>query len=102
MITIDSIQIAIWLVVLVVLAAIALIVYVVYLSVRAHRQGIGAGMEELIGKTAEVKTMLQPKGTVFIEGEQWSATLDKGQAEPGEEVTITRVDGLKLYVSKKE
>jgi len=101
MITIGNLQIAIWLIVLVVIVAVAIIIFVVNLSVKAHRLGIGAGSEELIGKTAEVKKALEPRGMVFVDGEQWSAILDEGQAEPGEEVTITKVDGLKLYVTKK-
>jgi membrane protein implicated in regulation of membrane protease activity len=45
---------------------------------------------------------MEPKGMVRIEGEQWAAILEKGRAEPGEEVTITKVEGLKLRVTKKE
>ena len=45
---------------------------------------------------------MKPKGTVFIDGERWTAISEKGRMEPGEEVIITKVDGLKLYVTKKE
>jgi membrane-bound serine protease (ClpP class) len=56
----------------------------------------------LIGKTAAVKEALKPEGTVFLEGECWSAISESGPVKPGEEVVITKVDGLKLYVTKKE
>jgi membrane protein implicated in regulation of membrane protease activity len=36
-----------------------------------------------------------------VEDELWTAVIDSGTAEPEEEVTITRVDGLKLTVTKK-
>ena len=75
--------------------------FIIYKSVRAHRQQATTGREELIGKTATVKTPLHPEGTVFYRGELWTATLNQGQAEPNEEVTITRTEGLKLYVIKK-
>jgi len=68
---------------------------------KAHRRQASTGKEELIGKTATVRTTLNPKGTIFHEGEIWQAKLDEGQAEAGEEVIITRVDGLNLYVTKK-
>jgi membrane-bound serine protease (ClpP class) len=68
---------------------------------KAHRRQASTGKEELIGKTATVHTKLNPKGTIFHEGEIWKAVLDEGQAEAGEEVTITKIDGLKLYVTKK-
>ena len=62
---------------------------------------MSAGREDLVGKTAEVKTVMDPKGTVFIQGERWTAISDTGNIEPEEEVVITKVEGLKLRVSKK-
>ena len=91
-----------WLIALVIIVVIVLTVFVVWLSIRAHRHQALAGREELIGKTAEVLTVMEPKGTVFIQGERWTAILDKSRVEPGEEVTITKVDGLKLRVTKKQ
>ncbi len=91
-----------WLIVTVIICAIAFLAVTVIWGIRAHRRQIGAGREELIGKTAEVKVALEPKGVVFIQGEQWTAMSEEGRVEPGEEVIISRVDRLKLYVSKKE
>jgi len=48
-----------------------------------------------------VETVLAPKGIVFVEGERWTAVIDKGRAEPEEEVIITAVQGLKLTVTRK-
>jgi membrane-bound serine protease (ClpP class) len=75
---------------------------VIYFVVRAHRRQATTGREELPGKTATVKAALEPEGIVLHEGELWTAILDEGKAKPGEEVIITRFDGLKLYVSKKK
>ena len=71
-------------------------------GVRAHRRQVSAGREDLVGKTAEVKVALGPKGVVFIQGERWTAVLETGRVEVGEEVIINRVDGLILRVSKKK
>ena len=60
------------------------------------------GREELIGKTAMVKVALNPEGTVFIKGERWTAISEEGPVKPGEEVVIKKVDGLTLYVTKKQ
>jgi membrane-bound serine protease (ClpP class) len=70
-------------------------------GIRAHRRQASAGREELIGRTAEVEIALEPKGVVLVEGERWTAISEKGRVEPGEEVIITKVDGLKLHVTKK-
>ena len=91
-----------WLIIIVAIVFIAFLVFSVVYGIRAHRQQVLAGREELIGKTAEATTEMEPKGIVFIQGERWAAILDKGRVEPGEEVIITKVEGLKLRVTKKE
>ena len=99
---IPYIQIDLWFIILVIVVVVASLVFVIIYGIRAHRQQVSAGREDLIGKVAEVATAMEPKGTVRIEGEQWAAILDKGRAEPGEEVLITKVEGLKLRVTNKE
>ncbi len=79
----------------------AFFVFVVSRVIAAHRRQATTGKEELIGKTATVRIALNPEGMVLLKGELWTAVSETGHAEPGEEVTITRVDGLKLYVNKK-
>jgi membrane-bound serine protease (ClpP class) len=91
-----------WLIVVIVICGAALIAFVVQRVVRAHQKQVSAGREELVGKTAEVETVLDPKGIVLIEGERWAAISEKGRVKPGEEVIVTKVDGLKLRVVKKE
>jgi len=93
-------QIDPWLIVLVAIAIAAFLVVTIVLVIRAHRRRVSAGREDLIGKTAEVKTALNPKGTVLIEGEHWMAVSEDGQMEPGEEVVITKVDRLTVWVTK--
>ena len=94
-------RVDLWLIVLVAVCIVAFLAITVIWGIRAHRRQVSAGREELVGKTAEVKVALDPKGTVFVEGEQWTAISETGRVEPGEEVIITKVDGLKLYVTRK-
>ena len=57
---------------------------------------------ELIGKTAIVRVALNPEGTIFFKGERWAAISEEDEAiKPGEEVIINKLDGLTLYVTKK-
>ena len=90
-----------WLIVLVVISVVVFLAATIIWGIRAHRYQASAGREELVGKIAEVKIALKPKGVVFIQGERWTAISEEGRAEPGEEVLITKVEGLKLYVTKK-
>jgi len=91
-----------WLIAITVICITAFFAFVINRVIRAHRHQPSSGREELVGKTAVVKIALEPKGVVFIEGERWTAESEKGRIEPEEEVIITKVDGLKLWVTKKE
>jgi len=91
-----------WLIATLTICIAGLFAFVVHRVIRAHRRQASTGREELIGKTAIVKVALEPEGTVFFKGERWTAVSEKGRVEPGEEVIITKVDGLKLYVTKKQ
>jgi membrane-bound serine protease (ClpP class) len=84
-----------------IIAAVA-IYFVVIWTLRTYRNRIAAGREDLIGRMAVVETALEPRGLVLVEGEHWTAVIDTGRAEPEEEVIITKVDGLKLTVTKKQ
>jgi membrane-bound ClpP family serine protease len=55
----------------------------------------------MVGTVAVARTTLEPAGTVLAHGELWQATVDEGSIESGEEVMITKIDGLKLRVSRK-
>jgi membrane-bound serine protease (ClpP class) len=79
----------------------AFVIFVVGAVVRGQRRRATTGAEALVGKVAVAKTILAPKGTVLVDGEHWTATVDSGKVELGEEVKITKVEGLRLIVSKK-
>jgi membrane-bound ClpP family serine protease len=95
-------QIDTWFIALVIISIIGFIAAAVYWGVRAHKRQVSAGKEELIGRTAEVTAALKPKGVVFVDGERWTAISEQGRVQTGEEVIITKVDGLKLWVTKKQ
>jgi membrane-bound serine protease (ClpP class) len=95
-------QIDPWLIAVVAILIAAFFAFVIQRVVRIYRRQATTGKEELVGKTAVVKVALEPEGMVLIKGERWTAISEKGKVRPGEEVIITRVDGLKLYVTKKQ
>jgi membrane-bound serine protease (ClpP class) len=97
----DPIYVSPALLAIIIVLVVAFIIFATICGVRAHRRKVSAGKEDLIGNTATVETVLDPRGTVFIEGEIWNAVIDEGRAYPREEVVITSVKGLKLEVTKK-
>lgn len=74
---------------------------VIYAIVRAQRRKLATGTEDMIGKEAVAQTNLSPKGTVLAEGELWTAIAEGGKIKANEEVVITKVQGLKLWVTMK-
>jgi membrane-bound serine protease (ClpP class) len=91
-----------WVVTLVVILFSAIFLFFIGAIIRAHRRRPTTGKEGLIGKTATAQTTLDPTGMVLVEGELWTATSEKGKIEVGEEVIVTKVEGLKLTVTKKQ
>jgi membrane-bound serine protease (ClpP class) len=78
------------------------IAFILHRAIKIHRKQATTGREELIGKTAVVKEILDPQGTVFYKGERWTAVSEDGEVKPGEEVVIQKVDSLTLHVTKKK
>jgi membrane-bound ClpP family serine protease len=74
--------------------------YAVWRIVVTYRRQATTGREDIIGKKGLVKEALNPEGTILFQGELWNAVSESGPIQPGEEVLITRVDGLKLLVKK--
>jgi membrane-bound serine protease (ClpP class) len=83
------------------IGAAAFSTFIVGAVIRGQRRRKATGTEGMVGQMAVVKTPLTPRGTVLAEGELWSAQLDKGEAAPGEEVTIVSVDRMLLHVRRR-
>ena len=61
------------------------------------------GPAVLVGETGVVVTTLNPRGTVRLHSESWSAESDSGEPiQQGEEVIVSDVEGLTLKVFKAD
>lgn len=94
-------QINPWLIAGVCIVITAALAFLVQRAISAHRKQAVTGREELVGKTALVKVALNPEGTIFYKGENWTAISESGKIAAGEKVVIKRIDGLLLYVVKQ-
>jgi len=72
--------------------------FVLSFGIRAQRSKVVTGIEAMIGNTAEVIEMLNPIGTVRVNGETWNAESLSGAITRGEKVRIKEIKNLKLYV----
>ncbi len=76
-------------------------IFVIGAIVRGQRRRKATGAEGMVGKLAIARTPLTPKGTVLAQGELWTAIAEKDSIAKGEEVVITKVEELKLWVARK-
>jgi membrane-bound serine protease (ClpP class) len=55
------------------------------------------GIDSIVGASGRALTAVDPEGQVRVRGQLWSAHSTE-PIEPGEDVTVTAVEGLKLEV----
>lgn len=79
-------------------------VFVTDRVVKAGREPVRTGYEELIGRVAEVRSPLAPSGQVWVDGALWGARLadGDGRTAAGDRVRVEAVDGLTLLVRPLE
>lgn len=94
-------QVSPWLIALTAALLAAFFGFVVAAAVRAHRHPPTTGREGMVGEVATTLTRLDPEGTVFVEGEHWTATSEEGIVESGQKVVVTKMEGLRLQVRRK-
>jgi membrane-bound serine protease (ClpP class) len=71
--------------------------FLMSLVVKSRRRKPVTGEQALVGEIGIARTRLAPDGQIFIHGEYWQS-LSSINAEPGDRVRVTRVDGLTLHV----
>ena len=74
--------------------------FLLSLAVRARRNKSLMGGEGLLNEIGEARTALAPAGKVFVHGEYWDA-VSSTPVEPGGEVRVVAIDGMKLTVEPK-
>jgi membrane-bound serine protease (ClpP class) len=80
----------------------AFFAFAVGAGVRAQARKVQTGREGLLGAVGVARTDLTPAGTVFVEGELWSAESEDGVIPAGQRVRVMHVRGLHLGVRREE
>lgn len=82
---------------------IIIMAFVVRAALRGKRQGRLTGEGGMVGMEGEVTEPVSREGKVFVDGEIWNATAEKGLIDRGTRVKVTAVeDGLVLKVAPVE
>ena len=74
--------------------------FIAGMGLKAQRLKPVTGVQTLIGKTGEVNTILDPLGTVKVNGEIWNAESLSGKINTGEKIIIKGIKSLTLYVEQ--
>ncbi len=89
-----------WLLYSVAIVFAAFFIVIMGTLMRSRRGSLTLGMDAMIGKMAVARTVLNPDGTVFLDGAGWNAHASGETIERGERVIVTEVEGLTLTVKK--
>jgi membrane-bound serine protease (ClpP class) len=90
-----------WVYTIIAVCVVVILFFIIRAVVHGQQQRPFTGHEGMVGEVGVAQSELNPKGAVFIDGEQWKAISENGKIDLGEEVIVTKVDGLKLRVIKK-
>jgi membrane-bound serine protease (ClpP class) len=74
--------------------------FVVGAGLKAQRRRVVTGSEALAGLIGEAIDLLDPSGTVKVQGEIWKAESVSGKIDAGEKIRVISMKDLKLYVEK--
>jgi len=64
---------------------------------RRHESTSQSDLSKLIGLLGEARTEIDPSGTIYVGGENWSARADK-KIHIGAQVKVIKREGLVLFV----
>ena len=80
----------------------AIFFVIMMIAVRAQKAPIRVGEESMRGRIGTARTDLNPKGSVQVGGELWTAELEDESTNlpAGTRVEVVKVDGLRLIVRK--
>ena len=73
-----------------------------HFSRKARTIQVVSRASQIIGQTGVVRSTLDPRGTVYLAGELWTAESESGETiETGESVVASELDGVTLKVFKE-
>jgi len=75
----------------------AITAFLMSIAIKARRNKLVSGVNGLIGETGVARTMLTPRGKIFVHGEIWDA-ISSSDVSTGGTVVVRQVDGLLLQV----
>jgi membrane-bound serine protease (ClpP class) len=97
-----DVRVSPWLIGAVAVGMSALLILVGRALLRARREPVTSGAGALVGRTGIAESRLAPLGTVRIDSETWSATVEDGAdpIAPGDRIEVIALEGVVLRVRR--
>jgi membrane-bound serine protease (ClpP class) len=98
-----DVRVSLWLIIGVAALMASLLLFVGRALLRARREPVAMGAAALLGRVGIAESRLAPSGTVRVDSEVWSATVEDGAQAiaAGEAVEIVGLEGVVLRVRKR-
>jgi membrane-bound serine protease (ClpP class) len=74
--------------------------FVVGMGLKAQRNKPASGIKAFVGKKGQALSLLDPGGTVKVNGEMWKAESLSGKINQGENIIVREIKNLTLYVEQ--
>jgi len=72
--------------------------FVIGAAIRAHMRKVKTGEQGLLHERGRALTLLNPSGSVLVEGERWRARAVEGEIAEGQDIEVVRQEGFELIV----
>ena len=101
--TLPNIAVNRWLIAGIGIATGASVIYLAREAVKSRRERRAEITDSMVGRTGAVTLALDPRGTVWVSNDSWTAvSADGSRIDPGETVRVIQIDGLVLSVARDE
>ena len=98
----QAMEISMSIIILVVILTALFFLFAISFAIKAQRKKPVTGSEGLVGETGITFSSLKPNGEVKVHGEIWNAESIDGDIKRGEEIIVTKITNLKLFVKRKD
>jgi membrane-bound serine protease (ClpP class) len=98
----EAMEISMNIIILIVVLTALFFLFAITFAIKAQRKKPVTGPEGIVGETGIAFSNLKPDGEIKVHGEIWNAESIGGEIKRGEEIIVTKIINLKLFVKRKD
>jgi membrane-bound serine protease (ClpP class) len=98
----ETMEISMNIIILIVILTALFFLFAITFAIKAQRKKPVTGPEGIVGENGFAFSNLNPLGEVKVHGEIWNAESIKDEIKKGEEILVTKIINLKLFVKRKD